>query len=395
MHVVQVSPYVIHPPKTGGSHRSHGLVKEFPASGSRVTRYCQGGSPDLYRSFHFQKQVEIQEGYVERRHLNPIHDLAMAPVLRGYPNVLAGTALEIAPGPLPSLLQNTDIVMVREPWQLPILLDRTDSPVIYSSHNAEVERFEGSIPEPFGSQAYDRLVKLERIAVEQSDAVVCTSERDEQIYRQRFDVQSPIIVSPNSTYESNIRSHDPESPAARRLRHSYGIGDSTTVGLFMGSDYGPNVEAANAVLDLAAEIGPNEPFHFLIIGTVGEAIETDAENVTVTGFVDEFEAHFDASDIALNPMRSGGGTNIKLLDYFARGLPVLSTPFGVRGIKTKDGQNVVVRPLDGFDDALAELRDRVAWRADLGSAARKLAADQYTWESTSRRLHEQLRTLFE
>lgn len=395
MHILQVSPYVIHPPKTGGDHRSHGLVKEFPAAGSRVTRYCQGSSPSLYKSLDFRRRIEVQDGYVEHRHLNPVHDLGMAPVLFGYPNVLAGNALEIAPGPLPSLLSNADIVMVREPWQLPTVLNRTDSPVVYSSHNAEFERFDDSIPGLFDSKVYDRLVELERIAVEQSDAVVCTSERDEQLYRQRFDVQGQIIISPNGSYKSNIRPHNPESPAAQRLRYSYGIDDSTTVGLFMGSDYGPNVEAAHAVLDLAEEVGHNEPFHFLIIGTVGNAIETDAENVTVTGFVDEFEDHFDASDIALNPMLSGGGTNIKILDYFARSLPVLSTPFGVRGIEIMDGENVVVRSLDEFHDALFELREQDDRRADIGIAARKLVANRYTWEGTSRDLHDRLRTLLE
>ncbi|MFN7173813.1 MAG: MlaD family protein, partial [Thermaurantiacus tibetensis] len=34
------------------------------------------------------------------------------------------------------------------------------------------------------------------------------------------------------------------------------------------------------------------------------------------------------ADVALNPISSGSGTNLKMLEYFAAGLPVLSTPHG-------------------------------------------------------------------
>ena len=37
-------------------------------------------------------------------------------------------------------------------------------------------------------------------------------------------------------------------------------------------------------------------------------------------------------DVALNPMFSGSGSNLKMLDYTASGVPVLTTPFGNRGL---------------------------------------------------------------
>ncbi|MGB9965885.1 glycosyltransferase [Halobacterium hubeiense] len=389
MNLLQVSPYIVEPPRTGGNHRSHGLVKEFPDLGSPVVRYCQGGSPDTYRNLDFRREVQIAEDYVEKRYLNPIHDISMLPVLFGYPNAFAGRSLALAPGCLDGLIEDADVVLVREPWQVPVVLDRSDVPVVYSSHNVESERFDRMNPR-FYRFVKERVHEIERLAVENSAAVVCTSERDAEMYRERFS-PSQLFVAPNSTSQDNIRERKPQSEITQSLRRAYGIPDSALVAMFVGSDYGPNIEAAKHVVQIASEMEATEPpVHFLIVGTAGEAIDTELSNVTVTGFVDEFEGHFDLADVALNPMITGGGTNIKLFDYFARGLPVVSTPFGVRGIAVEDGQDVFISDLDDFPRTIRRLRAEPEKRKQVGAAARELTEAKYTWESVSRRLHSQL-----
>ena len=52
-------------------------------------------------------------------------------------------------------------------------------------------------------------------------------------------------------------------------------------------------------------------------------------------------------DVALNPMRTGSGTNLKVIEYLAAGVPVVSTPFGVRGLDVVDGDHLLRRPADG------------------------------------------------
>lgn len=393
MKILQVSPYVVEPPKTGGDHRTHGLVKEFPRLGGEVVRYCQGGSPDTYRNLDFRREVQVSPGYVEHRHLCPLHDLTMAPVLFGYPNVLAGSSLRHYAGPLDRLLESADLVLARGPWQIRELLDRSDVPVIYSGHNVEVERFESTQP-PFYGVVRDRVHELERVAVEETVATICTSSRDAGLYRERFDIDSPLIVAPNGTSRDNIREHNPNSKETVALRQQYGFDRETPIVLFVGSDYGPNVRAAKHILDIA------DRFHscrldveFLVVGTVGNSIESSLPNVTVTGFVDEFEAHFDIADIALNPMTTGAGTNIKLFDYFARGLPVVSTPFGIRGIDLEPGTHACIVDLDAFPDKILQLLESPEQRDQIGEAARTLVADKYTWETISEQLFSRLETL--
>jgi glycosyltransferase involved in cell wall biosynthesis len=394
VHTLQISPYVIHPPTTGGDHRTHGLVTEFTQLGSTVSRFCQGGSPDIYRDLDLRREIQVDEEYTEYRHLNPIHDLSMAPVLLGYPNLFASRSLRLASGPLNRLIDSADILLVREPWQFPVVRDRTDKPIVYSSHNVEVDRFASTMSLPFSKQALDRTRHLEERAVEESDTVVCTSARDAERYRELFDPEAPIVVHPNGTYESNLREHRPDSEDAAALRRRYGIDSSATVGLFVGSDYGPNVEAAEHVFEMARETSTTYPnIHFLIVGSVANSVASPPPNVTVTGFVENFEAHIDLADIGLNPMLSGGGTNIKVLDYFARSLPVVSTSFGLRGLDAEDGKSVVVARIDEFTTAIGSLAEDEHRRRDLGQAARRLARSRYTWEAASRDLHDHLEEL--
>lgn len=399
MHLVQVAPYVTYPPRMGGDHRTHGLVKSFPDEGDRVTRFCQGGSPAMYRALDLRRRVPITDGYVERRHLNPVHEVGKAGMLIGYPNLLAPFALRVASDGLDEFLHDADVVLAREPWQIPYVLSRTpaNTPVVFSSHNVESERF-GDISQPlFADRVLRRVEHLERRAVEETDAMVCTAERDAERYRELYDVPGECLVVPNGTYEADLREHRPESAAAERVHAEHGIPNNATVCLFVGSNYRPNVEAARAAANAVGDLADRDPpVHFLVVGGVGKSLD-DRPHVTTTGYVESgerFEAHFDATDIALNPTLSGGGTNIKLVDYWARSLPVVSTPFGVRGTAAVDDESVVVAEIGSFPDAIAALGADPERRRRIGERARQLAAERYTWEAGSRRLREWLYDLF-
>lgn len=355
----------------------------------------------MYRSFDLRRWVTIADGYKERRHLHPIHELPKALMLLGYPNLFASQSLRLAKDGLNEMLADADVVVVREPWQLPYILDhaKPDAPVVYSSHNVETERF-GDIDQPlFADRVRKRVAALERRAVEETDATICTGERDANVYRDRYDSGGPIIVAPNGAYEDDLREHRPDSQDARRVRRKYDISQDATVSLFMGSNYRPNVEAAEVVVEVARDFhGRNDGFHFLVLGDVGNTLDDRdlPPNVTTTGYVEEdFEAHFDAADIALNPMLSGGGTNIKQIEYFARSLPVISTPFGVRGIDVRDGEEIVVADAEEMAGEIEKLAGNADLRKKIGENGRLLAAERYTWEASSRSVRTRFREVFD
>lgn len=57
------------------------------------------------------------------------------------------------------------------------------------------------------------------------------------------------------------------------------------------------------------------------------------------------------------PIYHGSGTRVKILDYLASKVAVVSTTKGVQGIDgTVDGENIVVRDsVKGFQDAICDL----------------------------------------
>src|SRR5262249_54841599 len=77
---------------------------------------------------------------------------------------------------------------------------------------------------------------------------------------------------------------------------------------------------------------------------------------TATGPVERVEPYFAAADAALNPLASGAGTNVKMGEFLAARLPILSTRFGARGFALADGETALLFEREGLADTLAAAR---------------------------------------
>jgi len=187
---------------------------------------------------------------------------------------------------------------------------------------------------------------------------------------------------PNGVALDEIAFTPPE--ARRELRRRFGFG-ARTVAMFLGSWHPPNLDAVSFLLELAPSLPDTA---FFIAGSAGDPFRGRAfpENVRLLGAVSaEMRGQLLAcADIGLNPMTYGSGSNLKMLDYFAAGLPVLSTPFGARGFDIVDGEHALIRPLEGFGAAIAALGS--APQESMIMAAYDLARSRYSWEAIAERL---------
>ena len=87
-----------------------------------------------------------------------------------------------------------------------------------------------------------------------------------------------------------------------------------------------------------------------------------------------------AADVALNPVASGGGSNLKMADYFSHALPVVTTQPGARGFAIENGVTaLVVGPAD-FPAALEGLGASPDRREALALAGRDLATSALGWD---------------
>ena len=122
-------------------------------------------------------------------------------------------------------------------------------------------------------------------------------------------------------------------------------------------------------------IGKNPPADFL------KNAQHDPEHVRVTGYVPDLDPVLGEAAIMVVPVRAGGGMRVRILEAFARGIPLVTTTVGLEGINAWDGIEVIVR-----DDAasfaqavVALLRDPEA-QEKLALAGRRLAEERYDWQ---------------
>ena len=92
-----------------------------------------------------------------------------------------------------------------------------------------------------------------------------------------------------------------------------------------------------------------------------------------------------AADLAVVCLLEGGGTRMKILDYFAAGVPVISTTKGIEGIPVSDGREAMIR--DGADQLCAAVQELANDRAKakaLAAKARQFVAG-LGWDSMAER----------
>jgi len=386
MNVLQITAHPTYPPQHGGAHRNHGMVESFPNYGSEVYRIVQGGDVRNYLTLDLSYEIEIKDNYTESCFLNPLYDLTSLPVIFGYPYVFIHYPFKLfSPKQLKSRIGWADVIIVEGPWQVPAVASQVEqTPVVYSSHNMETDRLKSVKEKRFGHYVHRLVVKREKEAVNVADLIVCTSEIDANKFRSEFDFDTRIEVLPNGTYQENISYRDTESDGTE-LRAELEIPSEAAIGVFVGSNAEANVDGIHELLkhwDSSLD-----RTHIVIVGQVCEDIKTSAENVTLTGFVEDLDPYFDMADACLNPITWGGGSNIKMFDYLASGVPTITTQFGARGLNIDHMNEAVISDITDFQQRICDSVENKLEFSQIGDRGRKYVEKNYTWDTISQRYH--------
>jgi glycosyltransferase involved in cell wall biosynthesis len=82
----------------------------------------------------------------------------------------------------------------------------------------------------------------------------------------------------------------------------------------------------------ATLVGPHHPSLARLAG----------EGVQVTGYVSDLGPVYASADVVVVPLRSGGGTRIKLLEAFAHGVPVVASHVAAAGLEVSGGRHLLL-----------------------------------------------------
>ena len=267
--------------------------------------------------------------------------------------------------------EQADLLIFDDPFLVGIdIFAGIDSkPRVYNSYNNESLLYQQLHQEEKSAPICSLVSKAEKKLLENADLVLYCNTGDLALFKE---------AAPAAKYEEL---YAPNGMSAVNINYKTPKNDGTKWrALFIGSGHPPNIRAAEFIISTLAPAFPEIEFN--IVGSCKEEGEF-GPNVVSHGVVDSITKNklLSFANIALNPMESGSGSNVKVLEYFAHGLPVLSTAFGMRGINAKAGTHFIESNLDNFILELKQAYLDPKALASVGDSGRKMAEEHYTWNA--------------
>lgn len=260
---------------------------------------------------------------------------------------------------------------------------------IYNWHNIESEamrRFSETSRPPkswYAALTARKIRTLERSILESAFGHVVCSERE----REQLNAIVPaarVAVIGNGVDTRYFADAGGELSERRRI-------------VFVGAmDYFPNADGA---VFFANQIWPAVRkrlgnVELVIVGAnPGPAVKALQElpGITVTGTVPDVRPYYHDALAAIVPLRTGGGTRLKILEAMAAGVPVVSTPLGAEGLDVTDGTDALIVDAgdpEGWVERLAGLAESPARRQELIRAGLHVVETRYDWELLGAKLRE-------
>ena len=248
-------------------------------------------------------------------------------------------------------------------------------------HNVEWKRLEDTTELEPGT--LKRLREIELQLCHLADEVITCSDDDRELMLPDDFERDEITVIPHGV---DVERYGHKSGAG--LRSVYGIPDDHAMVFFHGTlHYWPNTVACRI---FAEEILPRLAARGRKVKVVAAGMNPPKRyahpDLIYPGVVDDLPTHVAAADLCAVPLMDGGGTRLKLLEYFAGRAAVVSTRKGAEGLLLEDGREAfVVEDGDwpGFVDRMERLLDREDERLGMGALARTFV-EQYSWLAVGR-----------
>ena len=332
--LIFISGIQIFPPESGGQVRSANICRAYKNLGYEVEIYSFTGRKNDYLKFKKTSETIIEEKLTERVNRNPIMGLTqyLFYIFKLPPLWLVWLTQLYIPKDLKNLIKDQKLIILDFPYLFPII-NRTKNKVIVNTHNAEYELF---TKKPL----ICKIVKTyEMKCFQEADQIYFCTEEDAKKYSSTLsELEKKLLIIPNGV---DVLSFTPKKEIRTKTREKLKINENQKVILFTGSKYGPNIEAFKFLKSWTKEnIVELQKLDILILVVGSVSLEIiNEKHFKVLGRVKSIFPYLWASDFGINPVIEGSGTNIKMIEFMASNLPIISTSFGARGFKLKDQES--------------------------------------------------------
>lgn len=260
--------------------------------------------------------------------------------------------------------------------KIPKILDLPDAFSLYFKRRSETKR-------PLINRLIDRieikrLTKAEQIIKQYNKVLVCSVE--DKKYLEKLHQVNNINILLNGV---DLKTFDAKDG------HDYSINNKL---LFTGNmDYAPNVDA---VIYFVKELWPSilrkNPHVKLVIAgqrPVEEIQKLQSDRIDITGFVPDISDLYRTCSILVAPLRFGAGTQNKVLEAMAMGVPVVCTHIGFAGLQIESGDGVIMaQESNDFVYQVNHLLSDIAQRREVGEKGLTIAHQRFSWDSITDQL---------
>jgi polysaccharide biosynthesis protein PslH len=263
---------------------------------------------------------------------------------------------------------------------IPKILDLPDAFSLYFKRRNETDR-------PFINRFIDgieigRLAKAEKVITRYEKTLVCSIE--DKTYLEKLHKTNNVDLLLNGV---DLDTFDVQEG------HDY---SHSSVLLFTGNmDYAPNVDA---VLYFVKDMWPaislaNPETKFIIAGQrpVDAVKKLANDRIEVTGFIPDLRDMYAGASVVIAPLRFGAGTQNKVLEAMAMGVPTVCTHIGFEGLQIQSGQGVIMaKEKQSFIAEVNGLLTDAQKRKWVGQQGLEIARSRFSWDRIALQLEDYL-----
>ncbi|UQD53492.1 hypothetical protein C0971_16795 [Bacillus methanolicus] len=264
--------------------------------------------------------------------------------------------------------------------------------LVLDQHNVEslifkrfIETESNFIKKALGLLEFIKLKRFEIKSLKFAQQIICLSENDKEVFKG-FGVKEeklnviPIHLKLNKKYEYQKKEKD-------KLKI-----------LFLGSmSWYPNQNGIRWFMEnVWFNLNQNDYEMYIVGSNPPNYIQKyhNGQNVFVTGYVDDVDEYIRQCDVSVVPLFVGSGQRVKIIESFAKGIPVISTSIGAEGLIYEKNKSIIIADnAKQFIESLNMLKKDTNKLIELSENGKKLFYKHYSFENLPHKLTDVLNKL--
>ena len=377
--------FPIYPPRGGGQARVYNIYKQL-AKHAKVTIITLAGEDNGFSDTliaHHLREIRIpktekylqQQSKLSQKLEASVDDIAFMLYHQSIPEYHHK---------IQQYTEQAQCVIASHPYAYPAIAENYQGKLWYEAHNVEYDMKQAVIKHSEHAEEYlQKVAEIEQQCCQQSAQILVCSEADQQRLTELYALKkAKFTLVPNGVDCQAVKQI---SPAIKQYTRQQLNIKNRKIALFIGSWHQPNLEALEAIKTMAEQ---TPEIDYFILGSVCLAPQFSImpDNIYKLGVVSEAFKNkvLAVADVALNPITTGSGTNLKLIEYAAAGIPIITTPFGRRGLLYQPEIELIETELVNFAGDIKEIDFKGVKIQAMVTKARVLTETHYDWQQITK-----------